>query len=253
MDKTSFYEGIELNREAFEPLYLQLFHGIQNSIESGRYNAGTRIPPELEIAKTLNISRITVRQAMDELMSRGIVYREQGRGTFVSVPQMEGIRGVSSFTEDMKSRRKKFETIVLSIGVEVPNDLILGKLKLDPGEQTVRMIRKRIVEDEPWAIQYSHVPCSTAPGLENEDLTQSLFYILRKKYQVYPAWTEAIVSARGATADEARELNISEKDVVLVVEGITYTESFDTIEAITSVYNAGKVSLYMGRQRHTMG
>ncbi len=253
MDRMSFYEGIELNREGFEPLYLQLFHGIRNSIESGRYDSGMKIPPELEIAKTLNISRITVRQAMDELMSRGIVYREQGRGTFVSAPQMEGIRGVSSFTEDMQSRGKKFETVVLSVDVEVPNEMIREKLKLDPGEQTVRMIRKRIVENEPWAIQYSHVPCSTAPGLEQEDLTKSLFYILRRKYQVYPAWTEAIVSARGATEEEARELNIGKNDVVLVVDGVTYTESFDTIEAITSVYNAGKVSLYMGRQRHTMG
>lgn len=253
MEKFDFYSGIKLDREAFEPLYLQLFHGIQNSIESGRYGSGTRIPPELEIAKTLNISRITVRQAMDELMSRGIVYREQGRGTFVSAPQMEGIRGVSSFTEDMRSRGKRFETVVLSVGVEVPDDLTREKLKLSPLEQTVRMVRKRIVEDEPWAIQYSHVPCSTAPGLEEEDLTGSLFYILRKKYQVYPAWTEAVVSAREATSAEALELNIREKDVVLVVDGVTYTDSFDTVEAITSVYNAAKVSLYMGRQRHTMG
>ena len=166
---------------------------------------------------------------------------------------MEGIRGVSSFTEDMRSRGKKFETVVLSIHIEEPDEPTREKLKLEAGDRTVRLIRKRIVEDEPWAIQYSSIPCSTAPGLENEDLTQSLFYLLRKKYQVYPAWTEAIVSARGATAEEARELNIRENDVVLIVDGITYTDSFETVEAVISVYAADKVSLYMGRQRHTLG
>ncbi len=253
MQKKSFYNAITLNREAFEPLYLQLFHQIQSAIETGALCSGTKIPPELEIARNLNISRITVRQAMDELISRGIVYREQGRGTFISKPTMEGIRGVSSFTEDMRSRGKKFETEVLSISVEEPDEPTREKLKLESGDRTVRLIRKRIVEDEPWAIQYSSIPYSTAPGLEDEDLSQSLFYLLRKKYQVYPAWTEAIVSARGATAEEARELDIREDDVVLIVDGITYTDTFDTVEAVVSVYAADKVSLYMGRQRHTLG
>ena len=253
MQSPDFYDTIRLNREAFEPLYLQLFHQIQSAIETGRLSSGTKFPSELEIAKSLNISRITVRQAMDELMYRGIVFREQGRGTFVSRPTMEGIRGVSSFTEDMRSRGKQFETEVLSVKVEEPEEATREKLKLEPGDQTVRLIRKRIVENEPWAIQYSSIPCSTAPGLEKEDLTQSLFYILRKNYQVYPAWTEAIVYARTATAEEAKELHIHENDVVLIVDGITCTESFETVEAVVSVYRADKVSLYMGRQRHTLG
>ena len=253
MQNETFYDAIHLNREAFEPLYLQLFHSIQTAIENGTLVSGMRIPPEMEIARTLNISRITVRQAIDELMSRGIVYREQGRGTFVSKPTMEGIRGVSSFTEDMRSRGKNFRTEVLSVTKSEPEEVIREKLKLEPGESVVRLVRKRIVEGEPWAIQYSNIPAATAPDLENEDLSQSLFYVLRKKYQVYPAWTEAIVSARGATPDEARELNIRDNDVVLVVDGVTYTESFETVEAVTSVYAAERVSLYLGRQRHTMG
>lgn len=253
MQKKNFYDVINLDREAFEPLYLQLFHQLQSAIDTGALSSGTKIPPELEIAGTLNISRITVRQAMDELMSRGIIYREQGRGTFISKPSMEGIRGVYSFTEDMRSRGKKFETEVLCVRVEKPDQATREKLKLEAGDRTVRLIRKRIVEDEPWAIQYSSIPCSTAPGLEKEDLTQSLFYLMRKKYQVYPAWTEAIVSARGATAEEARELNIRENDVVLIVDGVTYTDSFEIVEAVVSVYAADKVSLYLGRQRHTLG
>ncbi len=253
MQKTDFYDVIELDREAFEPLYLQLFHQIQSGIESGRLDSGSRIPPELEIARNLNVSRITVRQAMDELMSKGIVYREQGRGTFVSRPSMEGIRGVSSFTEDMQSRGKNFQTEVLFIGLTKPEESIREKLKLEPGEQTVHLIRKRIVEGEPWAIQYSSIPASIAPGLESEDLQRSLFSLLRKKYHVYPAWTEAIIYARTASPEEAQELNIRKDDVVLIVDGVTYTESFETVEAVISVYAADKVSLYLGRQRHTLG
>ena len=253
MEKQDFYDAIQLDREAFEPLYLQLFHSIQSGIESGKMASGARIPPELEIARTLNISRITVRQAIDELMTRGIVYREQGRGTFVSRPAMEGIRGVSSFTEDMRSRGRNFRTEVLSVSKSEPDETIREKLKLEPGETVVQLIRKRVVEGEPWALQYSSIPSSTAPDLEKEDLSQSLFYLLRKKYQVYPAWTEAIVSARGATAAEALALGIRDNDVVLIVDGVTYTESFETVEAVTSVYAGDRVSLYMGRQRHTMG
>ena len=86
--------------------------------------------------------------------------------------------------------------------------------------------------------------------LEDENLKMcSLFAILRKKYSVYPAWTEATVEAASALPEEAPFLGLKPDEPVLVVRGITFNESFEIVESVRTIYPSRGLALYIGRQR----
>jgi len=238
-----------LNRSSYMPLYLQLTRQIMKRIVDGDLKSGEKLPSELDIAENLNISRMTVRLAMDELIKNGYIYRTQGKGTFVAEPSMQGVRGFSSFTEDMRSRGLETSSVVLDITLMKPSKNDQFTLKISEQTKVIKLKRLRFVENTPWILQYTTLSSALTPGLENEDLSGSLFQVLREKYQIYPSWTEAKVKASIVLEEESKLLGINLNDPVLVVEGITYTEKFDVVESVKTVYRGDKVSLYMGRQR----
>ena len=87
------------------PIYYQLVEWIKGLIERGELKPGDSLPSEREYAERFSISRMTVRQAITELVNGGYLYRQKGVGTFVAEKKIEQqLMGLTSFTEDMKSR-----------------------------------------------------------------------------------------------------------------------------------------------------
>jgi GntR family transcriptional regulator len=239
-----------LNKNNPEPLYRQLYSILADMIYSGEIKAGERIPPERELADSLSVSRITARQAIDALVESGMVYREQGRGTFVAEPKMRGVIGFASFSEEMIARGLNPSSIVLKQEVIRVNDRLQNALKLGPEEHALHLVRLRLVDGKPVAYQASYLPHRLCPGLETEPIgSQSLYSILRERYYINPTWTEAEVEAKHASAEEAHELQIEKNDPVLVINGITFTESFEVIESVRTVYRSKGLAIYLGRQR----
>jgi len=239
-----------LNKNNPEPLYRQLYSRLAEQIISGEIKAGERIPPERELADFLNVSRITARQAIDALVESGMVYREQGRGTFVAEPKMRGVIGFTSFSEEMIARGMQPSSIVITQELVTVGERLQRALKIGPEEQALHLVRVRLANGKPVALQASYLPQRLCPGLENEPIgSQSLYSILREKYYINPTWTEAEVEAVQASAEEAHELQIDKNDPVLVIKGITFTESFEVVESVRTVYRSKGLAIYLGRQR----
>lgn len=239
-----------LDKNSSEPLYSQLYGRLMEKIEKGELKAGDRVPAERELAESLNVSRITARQAVDALVKSGLVYREQGRGTFVAEPRMRGVMGFSSFSQDMQSRGLHPSSVVLSLEVTAVDEKLQKTLKLSPQDLAIHLVRLRKADDTPVAFQSTYIPYSLCPGLEQEDFSSaSLFSILREKYYINPAWTEVEMEALAASAEESHHLQINRDDPVLVVRGLTFTDSFELIESVRTVYRGNGLALYIGRQR----
>jgi len=242
-----------LNKNSAVPLYNQLYRRLAAKIESGELKAGDRLPPERELAEELHVSRITARQAIDALVESGLVYREQGRGTFVAEPKMRGLIGFASFSDDMRARGYHPGSKILKQEVIVPDQQLQIELKVQPDDPVLHLVRLRLADGKPVALQSAYLPLRQCPGLEQENLTnQSLYSILREKYYLNPAWTEATMEALPATAEEAYLLHIERNDPVLVVRGITFTDSFELVESVRTIYRGKGLALYIGRQRISM-
>lgn len=239
-----------LNKHSAVPLYSQLYTLLVEQISSGQLKAGDRLPPERELAETMNVSRITARQAIDALVDKGLVFRERGRGTFVAEPKMRGLIGFTSFSEDMRARGYRPSSQIL-LQALAPVDADACKvLKMAEDEPAIHLVRVRLADDTPVALQSALIPARLCPGLERVDLhDQSLYSILREQYGIYPTWTEAEMEALPATAEEAHRLCLEKDDPVLIVRGITYSDSFEIIETVRTVYRGRGLALYIGRQR----
>ncbi len=232
------------------PLYLQITAQLIHMIEQGELKPGDKILSERELSDLLNISRITARQAIQELLKSGLVYREQGRGTFVAEAKMRNVQGFTSFTEDMKKRGMKPGAQILMKEVIPADDNLARTLHIQPGESVLHLVRVRTADERPVAIQYSYLPLKLCPGLEKLDLTdQSLFKTLRETYFIYPVWTEATVEAASALPEEVHLLGLKPGEPVLLVRGLTFNESFEVVESVRTIYPSRGLALYIGRQR----
>ena len=239
-----------LDKGSHVPLYLQLSADLVEQIGGGQLKPGDRLPSERELAEQLGVSRITARLAVDALFQHGLVYREQGRGTFVAHRKMHGLKGFLSFTEDIRTRGMTPRSQILRQELVDPSADLQDKLQLGHGEPVLHLVRLRLADDLPVAIQYSYLPARVCPGLEHEDLAdRSLFAVLGDRYFVHPTWTEAQVQALPAMGEEARLLNLQPGAPVLVVNGLTFTDSFEVVESVRTVYRGSGLAIYIGRQR----
>ncbi|MFN8447686.1 MAG: GntR family transcriptional regulator [Anaerolineae bacterium] len=239
-----------LKRHSYIPLYLQIAQGIIDRVRSGDLAPGDQLPSEREIAAEYAVSRVTARQALDELVSQGMAYRVRGRGTFVAEPKIREVSGLRSFSDDMRSQGLQPSSRVLAQKVMEPDATVRQQLKLAPDELVLYLDRLRKANDAPVALESVYLPHRLCPGLEHEDMTShSLYAILREKYGLYLAWGESEIEARGALPAEADLFGIEVGQPVMVARRLTYTESFEPIEYARSVYRGDRFTFYVGRQR----
>jgi GntR family transcriptional regulator len=234
------------------PLYRQLFKKMAQQIADGTLKPGERLPSERELAEIARVSRTTARLAIDELVANGLVYREQGKGTFLAQPHMRGLMGFASFSEDVIARGMKPHSIVLRQEVQKATPEIAERLKLPADSDVLNLVRLRLADDSPIALQYSFLPLHLVPELDKFDLEdKSLFTTLREEYGLYPSWTEAEVEAIEAPEETKKHLDLHKGAPVLVVRGLTYTDSFELVESVETIYRGQGLALYIGRQRFT--
>lgn len=239
-----------LDRSSYVPLYLQLAEKLSAQIHDGTLRPGMQLPSERELAEDLSVSRVTARQALDKLVEQGIIYRVQGRGTFVAEHKIREVNGLDSFTADMRRQglTPRSEVLVQSI-VPVPA-AAAEKMNLATDTRMLYLERIRLANDQPLAHEKAYINYALCPGLEEHDLsTQSLYAVLRDSYNVFPTWAEAEIEARAAKAAEAALLDIEKNPVVIVAFRLTYSDSFEPIEYVESVYRGDRFSFYIGRQR----
>ncbi len=140
------------------PLYVQLRDALRKQVETGQWKVGSQVPTEAELMKTYRVGRATVRQALQELVNQGLLYRKQGKGTYVSRPRQEDdIESLISFTAEMTARGVTPSARVLGVWVIVPPAEIREQLALRDNEKAVRLERLRFGDGVPIALELSHL------------------------------------------------------------------------------------------------
>lgn len=231
------------------PMYFRIQQNILGQIQNGALKAGQQLPTEIELAQQYQVSRITAKRALDELVRQGRAFRQQGRGTFVAQTRIHDISGFGSFSEDMRARGLVPGAQVLAFTQLEPNEVIRARLQLAQGQQIYFLKRLRLANEEPVAVETAYLPCRFFPGLLSEDLNdKSLYGVLTEKYQMLPSWADAEFEARLASKEEALLLRLKAGRPVLSAQRVTFTANYDVIELVNSVYRGDRFTFYSGRQ-----
>ncbi len=193
------------------PLYYQITDLILRSIEKGKYRPHQQIPTEEQLTANFQVSRMTVRQAINKLVSDGVLYRRRGRGTFVGDPKIERkVAKLSSVAEDMRRAGLKPGSIILERKIVHPTEEERNVLNLKPEETVLEIKRLRTANDQPIAIGRTLIPVSLYPGLVKETFlgVVSLTQLLKKKYGLKIDYAYQKIQAVNATENQARILKI---------------------------------------------
>jgi len=234
-----------LNPKSKLPLYHQLYEILRADIVDGKYQPGDLIPAESELIGSYRVSRTTVRQVLDLLVREGLVYRQRGRGSFVSHRGLEeGLVRIVSFTEDMRRRSFDPGTRVLSAELIPATPGIAEKLEVQPGEELVHIRRLRLADGEPLSIEDSHLVHRLFPGiLGRATLTASLQDAARD-YGIRWSSAKQTIRAVEAVSELARLLSIRARSALLYIERVSYADNQVPAEFLRIHYRGDRYSLY---------
>jgi GntR family transcriptional regulator len=207
-------------------------------------DVGAAIPSERQLSVDLEVSRLTVRAALDELVREGYLVRRQGAGTFVAAPKVAKGMDVSSFSEDMRSRGLTPASRTLELKV-IPAGARLGRLlHVSPSEPVVSARRLRLADGEPMAIELLNARAALIPGLTAADLEQNSFYeLLVERYGIEIAGGTQTVEPTVTNDDESAALGVPLHSPALLFERITRTAGGEVIEFTSSTYRGDRYRL----------
>ncbi|PAB01696.1 GntR family transcriptional regulator [Enterococcus canintestini] len=170
-----------LDANAQLPLYKQLKEVIKTKINTGEYTENKRIPTEPEFIKNYGVSRITVRKAIEELVAEGYLVKKQGKGTFISGHKvLRKIEYVTGFSDSGKSSQLKTTSSLLKEEILSANQELAEKLEIPVGAKVLYTQRKRLGNGTPLLLENNYFDYARFAFLQEEDLTGSLYEILRK-------------------------------------------------------------------------
>jgi len=227
-------------------LSYQLRQILEDMISSGKYKVGDSFPTEREIAKQFGVSRITVREAIGHLVHHGMLKRERGRGTFIAQPRTyEKINKLISYTQDILSRGMKPSSKVLEIKLERSSWEVMNSLRLNESDKVIKLVRLRLADNEPMAIQTVYLPYTLCHEIYEKELdwtTQSLNLALKNLgFEVASAVQR--ISADVADRLEAELLGVPVGAPLLIGDQVSYLSDNRPIEALKSVHRGDRYDI----------
>ena len=212
------------DRRRPEPLWHQAEMALRSLIERGEWSSGSQIPNEDRLCEMLGISRITVRHALRNLEEAGLLRREHGRGTFVrSATVVAGVRGLTSFTEEMQTLALSPGTRLLEAHRIAATQEIADALEIGPGEAVVQLRRLRLGNGMPIGIQTTHLPDARVPGLyENAADVQSLYGWLKEHCAIAPVKAKEVYRVGRVAEADAEFIQLAAGTPAFEVERIAY-------------------------------
>lgn len=226
------------------PVYYQLKNDFIKKIANGTWKAGECISSERELCEIYGVSRMTIRQAIGELVQEGILTRKKGKGTFVC-EQKVNQKDMMSFTEMIKQSGRVLETKVVEFEIiDTPEDIqdifILDKL--------YKITRKRIVDNECIALETVYIPVDYCGHVNKEMLEGSLYKILEQFGYLITNSNSSIVAVN--VNDEIRNLLECEKDEpILKVISKTFTRADKLLFLEEAFYKSDKFTLQVNISR----
>jgi GntR family transcriptional regulator len=226
------------------PLYYQVEHVIRQRITNGEYAPGSQIPSENELSREMGVSRVTVREALRELVREDMLVKVQGKGTFVSHHPSTGLPAMkfTGFLEELYDRVQKVSVKDVEVSqVPVPDEL-RKLLSLAPEEsELVRIKRLRYVNDAPYAFTINFLPLEIGRQIREKELYRvPLLWILQEELKIPITRAHETVEAAAADPEVAERLDIPLLSPVMHVKRVMFTDRDRPLELVESYYRADR-------------
>jgi len=228
-DRPSAASGLGMSSPSSDldkPLYLQIREYLGEKIFSGELAPDSRLPSERELSRELEISRMTVRRAITELVNEGLLTRRHGSGTYVAKPRVSyEARELVSYTQALRSRGIAVGSQLLEFGQVAASRRLAERLEVDVGRPLYHVARLRLANRIPSILERSFLPCERTPHLEEYDLERtSIHDVLTSGYGMRVQRVAQIIEAVTASDTIAEQLRVEEGFPLLMVTRTIHRE-----------------------------
>ncbi|WP_239257288.1 GntR family transcriptional regulator [Listeria ilorinensis] len=228
----------EINHNSRIPLYLQLMDAVIEAIQSGEYSAGERLPSERELCDKYGVSRITVRQAMQELERENYIVKRHGKGTFVAdKTDPQNLIHLFSFTEEMKRLGHEPTTRVIEFNKIAASERIARKLQVAENDPIYELVRLRLADDKEMMFERTYLSQAMFPELTKEQIEAKPMYDVFAGYGIVITRAVEEFKATLLQKDEAKLLNQSRNSAGMMINRFGYADQRLVEYTITIVSN----------------
>jgi GntR family transcriptional regulator len=242
-----------------DPIYRRIADSLQRDIEAGKLAEGEQLPTEQEISDAWGASRSTVRDALKQLTTRGLVEAHPGQGTFVrrkvipivtdlSATHDLGTGDEAQYYIDVRRQQRAPRSTVPRVEIQPATKLVASELRLPPGSQVVLRHQQRFVDEEPYSLQTSFYPMRlvTVRGasrlIDAVDITEGTVQYLRRELGIEQVGYRDVITVRTPEATETAFFMLPEDGRVAVFENFRtgYDQNGEPIRLTTTVYPADR-------------
>lgn len=224
------------------PKYAQVRDEIAQLIDD--LPAGAPIPPERALTERFSVSRVTVRRAVDELVREGLLERRQGSGTYVAEAKIAQSLSTTSFSEDMRRRGLVPSSRVLSFERITAGARTARHLGISPTDEVVELVRVRLADGEPMALETVALPAALVPDLIADDLEdRSLYGLLAERYGLRVVAVQQIIEPTVTSVEESRHLHQPPAAPALLVRTTARDESGRVLESARSLFRGDRYAI----------
>jgi GntR family transcriptional regulator len=244
--------SVSLPRNSALPLHARISQFLVDLIETGQLSDGERLPPERYMAQLFGVSLAPVRQAILDLVSKGLLVRSRGQGTFVKPPGLEEkISVLGSWTESLRQQVAAATTRVLRQDRVPAPAHVARALNIRKGG-CVFLERVALLGGEPVALLETYLSNLAFPGLVDLPIAgQSLYEVLETRYGTEVSWAESVVDVTRCSSAEAEKLDLAVGDLIMRNEGTAFAEPRTPIEYFRVLYRANRVRFHIeSRRKH---
>lgn len=237
----------KIDKNSIVPYYYQLQEVLENLIDQGVYKPDQKLPSENELREWLGISRHTAQRALKHLVDRGIAYRIQGKGTYVSNKTITySLVANLSFSAEMLGLNKKVKSKLICCEEITAHSLITKMLQTDKNARFYNIQRLRLVDDIPISLQTSYLPVVLVPGLIKKNFEEaSLFSIIKEDYGLEIGEAFETLQAVKANQYEAEQLQIKIGDAVFLLERTTKLKTGEILEFVKTILRGDRGKFYV--------
>ncbi|MGB3623677.1 GntR family transcriptional regulator [Ketobacter sp. MCCC 1A13808] len=222
---------VAMHSMSHQPLYVQIKETLKKRILDGVYQPHDRLPSENEMMNAFSVSRITVRQALRDLYTEGLVFSAQGKGTFVSKPKaVQDVQRLEGLGEAMTPKGYQASARMLEIAECRPAKKVQEALQLQKGEDVIQVKRLRYLSQSPVSVDTSYFPLSIGRKLLGRDLTGDIFPMLENQLHIALGKADIRLEARKADNDTAKLLGIESGEAIMWVTRLTYDTQNNPID-----------------------
>ena len=206
-------------------LYSRVETVLANEIADGPLKVGEQLPTEDSLIARFDVSRITVRRAIQNLVSRGLIEIRRGKGTFVAAPKIaQELTELSGFVEDMRAVGRKPTARVISKEIVTANTTVAAQLALTKGQRVVRIRRVRLADGVPISFDETYLPLQIGKKIMTDNLkVEPIFSLLERKYDIPLIEAEYKLEAVAAEPEVAAALRVKQGSPIFCIERTSYS------------------------------